>query len=138
MEFWNQITRYGLFHQAGKEAKRYRGDVLVVFVHGIFGNPEDTWSETPQWLSERLGSNVNILSFSYAAGLWQKASIPQASSDLKTCLDTAYSNYNFVIFITHSTGGLVVKHLLNESYREIQQQIDNNTFSYEKSPYHLA
>ncbi|HIL91700.1 MAG TPA: hypothetical protein EYG50_02965 [Cycloclasticus sp.] len=134
MEFWNQITRYGLFHQAGKEAKRYRGDVLVVFVHGIFGNPEDTWSETPQWLSERLGSNVNILSFSYAAGLWQKASIPQASSDLKTCLDTAYSNYNFVIFITHSTGGLVVKHLLNESYREIQQQIDNNTFSYEKSP----
>ncbi|MEO1888865.1 MAG: hypothetical protein ABGX33_02985 [Cycloclasticus sp.] len=83
MEFWNQITRYGLFHQADKEAKRYRGDVLVVFVHGIFGNPEDTWSETPQCLSERLGSNVNILNFSYAAGLWQKLAFPKRRVILK-------------------------------------------------------
>ena len=53
MDFWNQDTRYGLFHQADKSAIEYRSDVLVVFVHGIFGNPNDTWSDTPQWLAER-------------------------------------------------------------------------------------
>jgi len=133
MSFWNQETRYGLFHQADKNEKRYRPDVLVIFVHGIFGDPAETWEETPKWLSERIGSNVNILNFSYAAGLWQKSSVPQASNDLKTCIEAAYSNYNFFIFITHSTGGLVVKHMLNQSYAEITEQIENGAFSYEES-----
>jgi len=133
MTFWNQETRYGLFHQADKDAEKYRPDLLVIFVHGIFGDPDETWSETPQWLSERIGSNVDILNFSYPAGLWQKASIPQASNDLKTCLETAYANYNFFIFITHSTGGLVVKHMLNKSFDEISTQIDNDTFFFEHS-----
>ena len=133
MEFWTQETRYGLFHGADKSAKKYRPDILVVFVHGIFGSPAETWSETPQWLSERIGSNVDILNFSYAAGLWQKASVPQASNDLKTCLESAYSSYNFIIFITHSTGGLVVKHLLAESYNDILEQINNQTFVFEES-----
>jgi len=133
MEFWTQETRYGLFHGADKSAKKYRPDILVVFVHGIFGSPAETWSETPQWLSERIGSNVDILNFSYAAGLWQKASVPQASNDLKTCLENAYSSYNFIIFITHSTGGLVVKHLLTESFNDISNQIDNQTFIFEDS-----
>ena len=134
MEFWTQETRYGLFHEADKSTKKYRPDILVVFVHGIFGNPAETWRETPQWLSERIGSNVDILNFSYAAGLWQKASVPQASNDLKTCLESAYSKYNFIIFITHSTGGLVVKHLLTESFNDISNQIDNQTFIFEDSP----
>ena len=133
MDFWNQDTRYGLFHQADKSAIEYRSDVLVVFVHGIFGNPNDTWSDTPQWLAQRVGSNVDILNFSYPAGLWQKASIPRASSDLKTCLETAYSQYNFLIFIAHSSGGLVLKHMLNNSFDEISTQIDNGTFSFESS-----
>ena len=134
MEFWNQETRYGLFHQADKNKKKYRADILVIFVHGIFGNPAETWSDTPKWLSERIGSNVNILNFSYPAGLWQKASIPRASNDLKTCIESAYSSYNYFIFITHSTGGLVVKHMLNESFSEISKQMENDTFSYEESP----
>lgn len=70
MDFWTQETRYGLFHQADKTDDRYRPDALVVFVHGIFGDPAETWSETPEWLSERVGSNIDILNFSYAAGLW--------------------------------------------------------------------
>lgn len=133
MSFWNQETRYGLFHQADQQAKKYRPDVLVVFVHGIFGSPAETWANTPQWLSERVGSNVNILNFSYAAGLWQKASIPQASNDLKTCIESACSNYNIFIFITHSTGGLVVKHMLNSSFDDIFSHINNDSFSYEES-----
>ncbi|PHS72784.1 MAG: hypothetical protein COB22_04185 [Cycloclasticus sp.] len=134
MTFWTQETRYGLFYQADKDAKKYRPDILVVFVHGILGTPAETWSDTPQWLSERLGSNVNILNFSYAAGLWQKASVPQASSDLKTCLETAFGDYQFFIFITHSTGGLVVKHMLNQAFNDISKQIDADEFSFSGNP----
>ncbi|MBL4743339.1 MAG: hypothetical protein JKX87_01665 [Cycloclasticus sp.] len=134
MEFWNQQTRYGLFHQAETDSKKYRSDLLVVFVHGIFGDPAETWAQTPSWLSERVGSNVNILNFSYPAGLWQNSSVPLASNDLKTCLESAYSHCHFFIFITHSTGGLVVKHMLNESFNDIKKQIDDDTFSFEQSP----
>jgi len=133
MEFWTQKTRYGLFHQADKKNAKYRPDVLLVFVHGIFGSPEETWTNTPLWLSERLGSKLNILNFSYPAGLWQKTSISAASNDLKTCLETAFADYNFFIFVTHSSGGLVVKHMLNKSFHEVKSQIDNSTFSFADS-----
>jgi len=134
MEFWTQKTRYGLFHQADKNNTKYRPDILLVFVHGIFGSPKETWKNTPFWLSERLGSKLNILNFSYAAGLWQKTSISTASSDLKTCLETTYQDYNFFIFVTHSSGGLVVKHMLNQSFNDVSSQIDNATFSFTNSP----
>ncbi|MEW5010122.1 MAG: hypothetical protein RPR28_06870 [Cycloclasticus sp.] len=133
MEFWNQKTRYGLFHQADTNKPTYRPDMLLVFVHGIFGAPEETWAETPLWLSERLGSRLDILNFSYAAGLWQKSSIASASSDLKTCLESAYADYNFLIFITHSSGGLVVKHMLNQSFDDVSSQLDNGNFSFADS-----
>jgi len=133
MAFWTQKTRYGLFHQADKSNAKYRPDMLLVFVHGIFGSPEETWLDTPLWLSERLDSKLNILNFSYAAGLWQKTSIAAASNDLKTCLETAYADYNFLIFVTHSSGGLVVKHMLNHSFSDIASQIDRATFSFANS-----
>ena len=133
MEFWTQKTRYGLFHQADKDNKKYRPDVLLVFVHGVLGSPEETWTNTPLWLSERLGAKLNILNFSYAAGLWQKTSIASASNDLKTCLETAYAGYNFFIFVTHSSGGLIVKHMLNQSFNEISSQIKAANFSFADS-----
>lgn len=133
MEFWTKKTRYGLFHQADKANPKHRPDVLLIFVHGIFGSPHETWQTTPLWLSERLGSNLNILNFSYPAGLWQKTSIGAASNDLRTCLETAYTDYNFFIFVTHSSGGLVVKHMLNESFNELTTQIDDGRFSFADS-----
>jgi len=133
MEFWTKKTRYGLFHQADKNSPKHRPDVLLIFVHGVFGSPHETWQSTPLWLSERLGSNLNILNFSYPAGLWQKTSIGIASNDLKTCLETAYADYNFLIFVTHSSGGLVVKHMLNKSFNEVTAQIDEGRFSFADS-----
>ncbi len=130
MSFWTQEMRYGLLHQADRNASDFRRDVLIVYVHGIFGDPLETWGDTPEWVAKKANSNVDALSFSYPACLWDKTSIERAAEDLEVCLTTGFSQYKFLIFITHSTGGLVVKRMLNNAFNKILEAIEEEAFSY--------
>ena len=80
-----------------------------MFVHGLFGNCRRTWGRMPQWVLEAAGLDLDVVSFSYPSRPWERAAIPQAADDLKTWLDTELQAYRHLVFVTHSSGGLVVR-----------------------------
>jgi hypothetical protein len=100
----------------------------VVFVHGLKGDPRDTWQgETengqrtfwPGWLAQDV-QGVAVWSFGYPSTLtdWFSQSLPIASlaGNLASRLrDKGVGVGNRpVVFVGHSMGGLIVKHMLTD------------------------
>ncbi|MGH2398172.1 MAG: esterase/lipase family protein, partial [bacterium] len=106
---------------------------LLVFVHGLFGDCRRTWGEMPRWVLNNAGVDLDVTSFDYPAQFWERSSIEQATYDLKTWLSTEFSGHRHLIFVTHSVGGLIVKHLLREEFCGIQRAIDAGVFDYSSS-----
>ncbi len=126
--FWNSRSRYGVIHHLnGKPAAP---STLLVFSHGLFGDCRRTWGEMPRWVLDNAGVDLDVISFDYPAQLWQRSSIEQAANDLNTWLSTEFSGHRHLIFVSHSTGGLIVKHLLREEFKRIQRAIDAEDFDY--------
>ncbi len=126
-EFWHEVSRYGVIHHSkiGKRSdtstKPKKESVsLLVFVHGFLGDANLTWGKMPGWVLKNAGLDMDVVSFSYPSKLWHRTSVSQAAYDLKTWIETEFTGYQHFIFVTHSTGGLVVKHLLNQAYQSIQ------------------
>jgi len=115
-DFWTSSSQYGLVHKAADPPAN--PEALVVFVHGLFGNCRRTWGRMPQWVLEAAGLDLDVVSFSYPSRPWERAAIPQAADDLKTWLDTELQAYRHLVFVTHSSGGLVVKDLLRGAVRD--------------------
>ncbi|MGH8601557.1 MAG: NACHT domain-containing protein, partial [Gammaproteobacteria bacterium] len=67
-------------------------------------------------------------SFAYPSQIWQRSSIPLAAEDLRIWLQTEFGDHRHILFVTHSTGGLVVKQMLKRAYQEIKTQLDNGAF----------
>ncbi len=110
-DFWHDTSRYGVIHYPPQKQRR-RAACLLVFVHGLFGDASATWGKMPSWVLENANLETTVLSFSYLSKPWHRASIPQAAYDLQTWIETEFAEFQHIIFITHSTGGLVVKQLL--------------------------
>ena len=115
-DFWTSSSQYGLVHKAADPPAN--PEALVVFVHGLFGNCRRTWGRMPQWVLEAAGLDLDVVSFSYPSRPWERAAIPQAADDLKTWLDTELQAYRHLVFVTHGSGGLVVKDLLRAAVRD--------------------
>ncbi len=121
VSFWTEAGSYGVVHRAADQGPRPGRGVLVVFVHGIFGDCRRTWGRMPEWV---LGSgDADVVSFSYPAQLWERTSIAQAADDLKTWLETQFVDHRYLLFVTHSTGGLIVKYMLHEAYAAIERRV---------------
>lgn len=104
---------YGAFYWAKPESnERFRPDLLLVFVHGILGNCKGTWDTLPTAIINALGVDCDVFSFDYPAGLFEQANISDAAKDLEIALRPRLQGYRHLVFITHSTGGLVLKTLL--------------------------
>jgi pimeloyl-ACP methyl ester carboxylesterase len=119
--FWNGESRYGLVHFRDKVDPAQASTSLLVFVHGLFGDAKTTWGQMPQWVLENAGLEMDVVSFAYPSRLLQRSNLQQAAEDLFTWLNTEFKDYSHVLFITHSSGGLVVKQMLCQSWQSIQQ-----------------
>ncbi|MBN9118206.1 MAG: ATP-binding protein [Planctomycetes bacterium] len=112
--FWTEPTEstYGAWHQADRDTKTYRPGILFVFVHGVRAD-RWTWHDLPAALLAKLGIDVDVLSFEFPAKVRHKASIWTAAADLAKRLSSGENRaYPHLVFVTHSTGGLVVKKML--------------------------
>lgn len=127
---------YGIFYKARKTISREADTklspdasdaaILVVFVHGILGSPADSWGSLGQLLREGSSADFDLLAYGYAAGLLYRASIESGASELSTALKHGrFRKYQHLIFVTHSTGGLLLKHILKEDYDSTLREIAN-------------
>ena len=116
----------------------------VVFVHGLTGDPVDTWSANgasepeggywPKWLAADL-PHFNYYTLGYPASVfaqWAKKEMNLYQRSINV-LETL-AGYNFgnrpLVFICHSLGGLLVKQIIrtardstDQSYLRIAESI---------------
>jgi pimeloyl-ACP methyl ester carboxylesterase len=91
--------------------------VAVVFIHGIFGDADGTWTNADgksffQFLKEApgVGDKVDIYAFGYASHMFKNGSlnINEAANLLDQTLENdGVWDYKSVVFVVHSMGGLV-------------------------------
>ena len=96
----------------------------VVFVHGLTGNPSDTWSTTdgnfwPIWLQDDL-DNVSVYTLGYPASLFEKWAnkemdmFERARNILEQFAGIGIGERPLA-FVAHSLGGILVKMVLRKS-----------------------
>jgi WD40 repeat protein len=92
----------------------------VVFVHGLDGDPVETWSSSPSFSWPRLlgedvkGLAVWTLGYPAASSEWRGASMPLADRAYATLslLEAKGLGSRPIVFIVHSLGGLLVKQIV--------------------------
>ena len=109
-----------------------RNKVAVVFVHGIFGTTTGTWTnDTGQTFFDFLrnapdiGGKADIFAFGFTSSMFKGGSLNILSAATKLDEWLSYShiweNYQTVVFVAHSMGGLVVmQELLDHPERRLQ------------------
>ena len=108
---------------------RLEGTVLIVFVHGFRGDPGTTWGDLPKWLLKSLGVDMDMISYGYPTAPWSRASVGDAAAQLQRILLKMASRYMHLVFLSHSTGGLVVKELLTSDVESIAADKAHNSLS---------
>jgi pimeloyl-ACP methyl ester carboxylesterase len=106
-----------------------RADLVIVFVHGVFGDSISTWTSEnnaywPTMItqdSEFDGADVFV--YQYPTRLGTRLSIDELADDVNVQLAVnKVSNYKNIIFISHSMGGLVTRAYLLK-HREIATKV---------------
>lgn len=101
---------------------------LLLFIHGLGGNSKKTWGKFPQLIKQdpQLGSMVDVGFYSYPTTLVRIPFISSApkiqtlADGLASQLKHTYKDYQRIIIVAHSLGGLVArKYLVNLA---LQQQ----------------
>lgn len=97
-------------------------EVVVVFIHGIFGDAVGTWTNDAgktffQLLKEdpQVGDKIDIYAFGFESSMWRQGSldIEQAAEVLETRLKRyGVLDYPRIVLATHSMGGLVAMRFL--------------------------
>ncbi len=121
-KFWTDISRYGAVHKAQQGNTGSEQRCLIIYVHGLFGDCTKTWGTMPEWVLKNAAVDTDVISFAYPSRSWQRTSINQAADDLKAWLETEFHHHRHLIFVTHSTGGLIVKLMLKDAADSLQQE----------------
>ncbi len=136
----SQETDDGVFYKAEGES---RPDTLVIMIHGILGSALDSWGGVPDllqthvnaWHSKALNDSerapddpapvrFDVLLFQYPAGLFSKSSIELGAAHLLEAMKN-YRQYRHLIFITHSTGGLIIKRAFIDDIEQFYEDLAN-------------
>ena len=110
-----------------------KAEADIVFVHGLNGSPRHTWcsaDETVFWPAELLPQefpSARIFTYGYDVLNSPELSEDNLSDGFCSFLDQLETTRNEkqipLIFIAHSTGGLVVRHALNRLQRNQKSRI---------------
>ncbi len=104
---------------------------VIVFVHGLFGKADSTWTcpKGQSWphliASDGAFNSANLYVASYPTPyVGNRMTIDEIVANLKNRLDGdgVFSKHKKVVFVAHSMGGLVVQRLLL-TYRDLAKQI---------------
>ena len=106
---------------------------LVVFIHGIKGDPVTTWAHKkenffwPQELAkEPKFKNSDVLSFGYECECGPSLNIREIAGHLNVSLIAALEkSYESISFVAHSMGGLVVREFILSHWEDLQVPIDS-------------
>lgn len=103
--------------------------VAVVFIHGLFGDTLQTWSPDPTketnffslLKDSEVGDKVDIFAFGFTSNMFAGGSlnVREAANSLEESLQANHVwDYDNVVFVAHSMGGLVaLRYLVSNSER---------------------
>ncbi len=103
--------------------------VAIIFIHGVMGDAKTTFKSDSNILSwpemlaidPTLGAKLRVLSLAYQSGpLQQTSNIHEIATRLSSRIidKGVFKHASKVIFITHSMGGLVARHILLQINRD--------------------
>jgi hypothetical protein len=108
-------------------------DTVIVFVHGIMGDGVSMWtSENDNYWPAMLTTDhtfdgADIFVYSYPTGFWATLSIDELGENMREVLTAdGVSNYQKIVFLSHSMGGLVTRAYLLKN----RKVADHTFFAY--------
>jgi len=91
---------------------------LILFVHGFLGDAVETWGEFENLLTKHerdIFENYDVRFFDYPSGILNDPKIQTLAKALRTSIEHDYPEYDEIVLVCHSMGGLVAKkYLLDE------------------------
>jgi triacylglycerol esterase/lipase EstA (alpha/beta hydrolase family) len=101
---------------------------VIVFVHGIFGNGQDTWTNGSAYWPSLLKSDstfdgADIFVDSYPTTSWATLSIDELAENMRLQFNAnGVAKYQRIVLLAHSMGGLVTRAYLLKN-REVSPRV---------------
>jgi pimeloyl-ACP methyl ester carboxylesterase len=96
--------------------KQNAADTVIVFVHGLFGDSRATWTSPsgtfwPELLTkDSTFDGADVFLYSYPTDFWATMSIDELAENMRAVLSAnGVANYQKIVFLSHSMGGLVTR-----------------------------